>query len=161
MLQLPKGYYAVQADFENVPKDQFTYRGVTYAATEGVNLFGTPQEALVAATEVPEAVLEGLSYESFEAPVILFSVGTHRIDKMAVERPFVFLGEKAGSSPNLPATERNGVPVFNGERSAQENESILYGGYWYGTVKVSCDAEDGLYSVSYVEESTALGSLGN
>ena len=32
---------------------------------------------------------------------------------------------------------------------------------WYGTVKVSCDAEDGRYSVTYREESTALGSLGN
>ena len=31
MLQLPRGYYAVAADFENAPKDQFTYKGVTYA----------------------------------------------------------------------------------------------------------------------------------
>ena len=31
---------------------------------------------------------------------------------------------------------------------------------WYGTVQVSCEIEDGLYAVSYLEESTALGSFG-
>ena len=137
MLQLPKGYYAVQADFENAPKDQFTYRGVTYTATEGVNLFGTPQEALAAATETPDAVLEGLPYERFSAPVLLFSVGTHRIDKLALDRDCIFLGEKAGVSPNLPAASKTDAPVFNEERAAEENESVLYGGYWYGTMRVS------------------------
>ena len=39
MQQLPKGYYAVQSDFANAPKTEFTFRGVTYAVTEGVNLF--------------------------------------------------------------------------------------------------------------------------
>ena len=70
MLQLPKGYYAVAADFENAPKDSFTYRGVSYAVTEGVNLFATPHDALAAATDIPDTVLEGLDYESFDTPVI-------------------------------------------------------------------------------------------
>ena len=76
MQQLPKGYYAVAADYENAAKDSFTYRGVTYAVTEGVNLFGSVIDANAAATEVPETVLEGLEYDSFSAPVLLFSVGT-------------------------------------------------------------------------------------
>ena len=36
MQQLPRGYYAVASDFENASKDTFTYKGVTYAVTEGV-----------------------------------------------------------------------------------------------------------------------------
>lgn len=31
----------------------------------------------------------------------------------------------------------------------------------YGTVQVDCDTADGLYSVTYLEESSALGALGN
>ena len=103
MQQLPKGYYAVQADFENAPKDSFTYRGVTYAVTKGVNLFGTIQEANEVATEAPDTVLEGLPYESFSAPVLLFSTGTHRIDKTAITASRILLGERAGISPSLPA----------------------------------------------------------
>lgn len=32
---------------------------------------------------------------------------------------------------------------------------------WYGTVQISCDLEDGLYSASYTEESTAMASFTN
>jgi hypothetical protein len=109
---------------------------VTYAVEVGVNLFATPHEALAAAAEVPETVLEGLDYKSFEAPVILFSVGTHRIDKLVIDRAAYFLGEKAGVSPNLPAPGKTDAPLFNAQRSVKEEESILYGGYWYGTMKV-------------------------
>ena len=136
MMPLPKGYFAVQADFENAPKDQFTYKGVTYAVSEGVNLFATPHEALAAASEAPDAVLEGLDYEKIDAPVILFSIGTHRIDKLQIDRAAYFFGQKAGISPNLPAEEKWGVPVFNAQRSVKEEETVLYGGYWYGTMKV-------------------------
>ena len=135
MLQLPKGYFAVQADFENAPKDQFTYKGVTYAVTEGVNLFATPHEALAAANEIPETVIEGLAYDSFTAPVILLSVGTHRIDKLQIDRAVYFLGEKAGITPNLPAAQKYDVPVFNEQRQVKEEESVFYGGYWYGTMR--------------------------
>ena len=137
MLQLPKGYYAVAADFENAPKDEFTYKGVSYAVTEGVNLFATPHQALAAATEIPETVLEGLDYEKFEAPVLLFSIGTHRIDKLTIDRAAYFLGEKAGVTPNLPAACKTDAPVFNEARAAEENESIIYGGYWYGTMRIT------------------------
>lgn len=63
----------------------------------------------------------------------------------------------------------------NAQGTISEIESTLYKEYdipnevlfllpdsnWYGTVKVDCDATDGLYSVTYLEESTALGSLTN
>ena len=45
MQKLPKGYYAIQADFENAAKDCFTYKGVCYEVEEGVNLFATAPEA--------------------------------------------------------------------------------------------------------------------
>lgn len=137
MLQLPKGYYAVQDDFENAPKDQFTFRGVTYAVTEGVNLFGSVVDANAAATEVPDTVLEGLPYDAFSAPVLLFSVGTHRIDKLRFEAPRILLGEKAGVSPNLEKGEGLEAPAMNPERVDDPAvESILYGGYWYGAMRI-------------------------
>ena len=54
MIQLPKGYYAVQplpADATELVADSFTYKGVEYAVTVGTNLFATIAEALAAATE--------------------------------------------------------------------------------------------------------------
>ena len=113
MERLPKGYYAVQSDFENAPKDSFTYRGVTYEVQAGVNLFGSVIEANAAATEAPDTVLEGLPYESFSAPVLLFSVGTHRIDKLRITESRIFLGEGVGISPNLPAAKPHECPEMN------------------------------------------------
>ncbi len=111
MQQLPRGYYAVASDFENAPKDTFTYKGVTYAVTEGVNLFATPHEADKAATEIPDTVLEGLPYESFEAPVILFSAGLHRTDKFYLYASRYLLGQGAGVNPNLPLVDpAEGMP---------------------------------------------------
>ena len=136
MIQLPKGYYAVAADFESGSKDTFTYRGVSYAVSEGVNLFATPLEALEAAADIPDTVLDGLDYDSFDTPVILFSVGTHRIDKLRIEKPIALLGEKAGVSPNLAADNKTDAPVFNPERTVKEEETVLYGGYWYGTMRI-------------------------
>ena len=72
MIKLPKGYYAVQSDFENAQKDKFVFKGVEYEVVEGENLFATVIDAHAAATEVPETVIEGLDYESFDTPVIIF-----------------------------------------------------------------------------------------
>ena len=44
-IALPRGYYAVQNDFENASKETFVYKGVTYAVKEGENLFPTVIEA--------------------------------------------------------------------------------------------------------------------
>jgi hypothetical protein len=38
MKKLPLGYFAVQSDFENAPKDSFTYRGEIFEVKEGENL---------------------------------------------------------------------------------------------------------------------------
>ena len=112
MLSLPRGYYAVAADFENAPKDTFTYKGVTYAVEEGVNLFATALEADAAASETPEAVLEGLDYDHFEAPVLLFSKGVHSTKRLLLRGARYLLGEGAGINPNLPVTD----PLVGGER---------------------------------------------
>lgn len=137
MLKLPKGYYAVQSGFETAPKDQFTFRGVTYAVTEGENLFGSVIDACAAATETPDAVLEGLPYEAFSAPVLLFSVGKHQIDKLAVEGARIFLGEKAGISPDGAQADPNEPAELNPDRADLSGESILYGSYWYGVMRIS------------------------
>ena len=109
MNRLPKGYYAVQPIPDNVPElvaDSFTYKGVTYAAEVGINLFPTIKEALDAATEIPDVVLEGLNYEKFEAPVILLAKGSHSVGRKGTKDQVVFkssvyvLGEKAGISPS-------------------------------------------------------------
>ena len=134
MLQLPRGYYAVAADFENAPKDQFTYKGVTYAVEEGVNLFATAPEADAVATEIPDTVLEGLDYERFEAPVLLFSVGTHRIDNFNPVASRYVLGEKAGVNPNLTPKKFGDLPPLNPERADAEAESVLYGGNAQGNI---------------------------
>ena len=138
MQQLPKGYYAVQSDLVNASQTTFTYRGITYAVTVGVNMFATAAEANAVATEVPDAVLEGLPYERFTAPVLLFSAGEHRIGKRITERlqfsdSRILLGEGAGISPNLPGNDPMQPPALNPDRDGG-GESVLGGGYDYGTV---------------------------
>ena len=140
MIRLPKGYYAIVSDFENAPKDVFEYKGVTYAVEEGVNLFATMHEAdaaAAAAGDVPEAVLEGLDYDSFSAPVFLFSAGQHRIDKFVYTASRILLGQKAGISPNLDSATKAEAPAFNEARADAEAESVLYGGYWYGHMRIT------------------------
>lgn len=139
MQQLPKGYYAVQSDLVNASQTTFTYRGVTYAVTLGVNLFATAAEAYAAATEAPDAVLEGLPYECFTAPVFLFSAGEHAIGRRSADRvqitgSCIFLGEGAGISPNLAARDGE-APAENPARTA--NESVLRGGLWYGKIAMA------------------------
>ena len=134
-MPLPKGYYAVAADFENAPKDQFTYKGVCYAVEEGVNLFATAPEADAVANEIPDTVLEGLNYERFDAPVLLFSVGTHRIDNLNPTSSRYLLGEKAGVNPNLAPAQFGELPPLNPERADAESESIMYGGNGAGNIR--------------------------
>ena len=128
MQKLPRGYYAVKSDFENSPKDTFVFRGVTYAVEEGVNLFGKPHDALAAATEGPEAVLEGLPYASFDAPVLLFSAGVHETKAFYLTKSCYLLGQGAGVNPNLPRAEQTAVPERNPLRDA-EGETVFYGSH--------------------------------
>lgn len=130
MQQLPRGYYAVQSDFENAPRDRFTFRGVTYAVCEGVNLFSSLSAANEHASEVPEVVLGDLPYESFPTPVLLFSAGRHCVDKFSFTRSLTLLGEGAGISPNLPAENPLEPPTLSPARA--EGESVLWGSFWHG-----------------------------
>lgn len=130
---LPKGYYAVQNDFENAPKDVFTFKGVTYAVKEGETLFPTLADAAKNATVIPKVALEGLDYTP-DTPVILFSEGRHTVDRFAFSRSLTLLGQHAGVMPSLPAADPCETPAINPIR--EENESILYGSYWFGTYQV-------------------------
>ncbi|MBQ8409086.1 MAG: hypothetical protein IJY39_09525 [Clostridia bacterium] len=132
-LTLPKGYYAVQSDWENASKDSFTYKGISYAVTEGVNLFPSLAEANKMAVDTPDEVISGLEELKIEAPVILFSDGRHTIDKFAFNRSVMLLGQHAGVMPELPAL-RGDTPDINPIR--EENESVLYGSYWFGVYQV-------------------------
>ncbi len=147
MNQLPKGYYAVQCLADDVPElvaDSFTYKGVTYAAEVGVNLFPTIAAALAAATEIPDTVLEGLDYEKFEAPVILLSAGKHGVgrkgpkDRIIFDRSIYILGAQAGVNPNLPSEDPMQPQPLNPARAGgDETESNLRGGYDFGCAYAS------------------------
>ncbi|MBQ8214191.1 MAG: hypothetical protein IJZ80_09295 [Clostridia bacterium] len=137
MQQLPKGYYAVQSDFENAPKDSFIYKGVTYAVTEGVNLFGSLADAAQKAEEIPNEIIEGLERKSFDTPVLLFSEGRHVIDKFVFERSLTLLGQWAGVSPNTPAENAADLPTLTEGRG--ENESKLFGSFWFGNMRVASE----------------------
>jgi hypothetical protein len=134
MNRLPIGYYAVKNDFENAPKDSFTYKGVTYRVTEGENLFPTLSEANKAATLIPSEALYGLEGFDFDTPVIVFSDGRHTIDRFAFNHSITLLGQNAGIEPNAKADDPDAVPEINPAR--EENESILYGSYWNGAYQV-------------------------
>ncbi len=134
-MKLPRGYYAVKSDFENSPKDTFTYKGVCYEVAEGDNLFATIHEANAAAAEIPTEVLEGLAYDKFDTPVILLSVGIHKPDKFTFDRSITLLGENAGIDPNLPSSNKLDPPALNPKR-AVENETLLKGSYWFGKMFV-------------------------
>lgn len=138
--KLPKGYYAVAADFENAPKEIFNYKGVDYAVESGVNLFPSIAEALAAvAPEAPETVIDGLDYESFPCPVILLSAGIHKVGapsstKVEIRKNIAILGQKAGVKPNLPSPDPLLPHILNPERSNDADESTLKGDYYFGHI---------------------------
>ena len=75
--KLPLGYYAVTNNPEDMEKCVFTYKGVEYSVEAGVNLFDCLNDAYVAATEIPTEIISGLTYESFDTPVVLMNAGKH------------------------------------------------------------------------------------
>lgn len=140
MTMLPRGYYAVQSDFETADKTKFTYKGVTYEVEAGVNLFPTVFEAEKVANDIPEVVLAGITYERFEAPVILFSTGRHKIDKYTPRSSRYILGEGACVNPNLPVSSPTQVPAFNPTRADESAETVLFGGFYEGYVLLNSPA---------------------
>lgn len=144
MLTLPRGYYAIQNHYEEHDHSTFTYKGITYAVEAGINLFPSILEANAAATEIPDTVLEGLPYASFDTPVLLFSAGTHSIDKYVCDRNITVLGEHAGISPNLFKADRTEMPALNPLRT--ENETVVTGSYYHGNMLLS---EESVSSVTF------------
>ena len=140
MIALPKGYFAVQNDFENASKDSFTYMGITYAVTEGVNLFPSLAEANKLANEIPTEILEGLPYEQFTTPVVLFSKGTHKVDLFEFDHPLSLLGNRAGINPNLPSPDRREMPALNEARANEEEETRFLGSFWHGRMFIKVPA---------------------
>lgn len=137
MQQLPKGYYAIQSDMEHlepVSKASFFYQGTWYAVTPGENVFSTLEEAALHASEIPDMVLEGLSFSAFTTPVLLFSAGRHSIDDFSFSQSLTLLGQGAGISPNLPTGDPMEAPALHPKRSQIQSESILFGSYWWGTM---------------------------
>ena len=70
MKVLPKGYYAISKDTNAT---SFVFKGVTYDVVAGENLFPSLKDANAFIKEIPDTVIAGLDYESFDAPVVLFS----------------------------------------------------------------------------------------
>lgn len=136
MKKLPKGYYAVLPPDAAEGAESIFFRGEEFAAEPGVNLFFSPAEAAAAATEIPDEIIAGLPYDSFCAPVVIFSEGEHKIDGTNLTRPVVLLGTKAGIDPNLPAPHGE-APGLNPERG--DGESVLTGSFYRGVCTLSGD----------------------
>ena len=142
MIKLPKGYYAISADFENAG-NEFIFKGVSYEVEKGVNLFADLSDfCRLESVEAPDEVIEGLDYESFSFPVVLFSTGKHKIgrkreNRCEVTRSFAIFGQKAGISPNLHSDDRTELPALNPERANAEEESILAGTVYFGAINVA------------------------
>ena len=152
MNKLPKGYYAVVGLTENAERinessNTFCYKGVTYEVEEGVNLFTTITMALEAAVDVPETVIDGLDYKEFTTPVVLLSEGQHRVGRdrstiVAIKRSVTVLGQKACVNPNLPSSDPLLPQDLNPERADESLESMLRGGYDFGTWRISSPTVD-------------------
>jgi len=76
---LPKGYYAVISNKEELPKDRICFRGITYAVETGVNAFATVHEASAHAAEIPDEVLEAVALWAFKCVLtgILWGLRLH------------------------------------------------------------------------------------
>ena len=130
MKDLPIGYYAV-TNSDNY--DTFTFKEVTYSVEKGINVFSSLEEAFQNANDVPESVISGLDYSQFNTPVILFSEGTHKVEKFEIAKPITLLGQNAGISPNVKV-EGNSMPAENEARKV--GETLLLGHYWFGYIDV-------------------------
>ena len=145
--KLPLGYYAVTANPEDMEKGVFTYKGVEYSAEAGVNLFDCLNDAYVAAVETPSEIIDGLSYDSFDTPVVLMGIGRHEYNKRTpgnrsvfVDRSIAILGEGACVNPTVPSENPNEAPMLNPKR-AEENETLIYGSFWWGRFIVNRNIE--------------------
>lgn len=146
---LPAGYFAVFASEEEASLGFFKYKGVTYRAELGVNLFTTMNDAYVAATTVPTEILKGLDYESFTTPVVLIGEGVHYYNKgtpggrsIIFDHSVTVLGEGACQNPNVRSIDPFETPSLNPEREG--HETVLKGSFWWGRFNISKQGIDTL-----------------
>ena len=141
-MKLPKGYYAITSDFENAG-NEFSFKGVTYEVEKGVNLLSNFSDFFaLEEVEIPDTVIEGLEYDGFTCPVMLFSAGTHKIGKSRtirgdITRPVAIFGQKACVNPNLPASDPLSAPELNPERANPEEETVLDGNTYFGALSIT------------------------
>lgn len=128
MFELPRGYYAVDNSTET--KNTFIYKGKEYSVTPGVNSFATLEEAMQNAKDIPAGVIYGLDYKEFNTPVVLFSAGSHNVNRFYFTCSVTLLGQNAGVNPNVPCDDVLEAPSLNPEREV--NETLLKGSYWHG-----------------------------
>ncbi len=140
--QLPRGYYAVSSREEELEGGFFKYKGVTYSAVRGVNLFDSMNDAYIASLEVPCEVIPGLPGEGFSTPVILIGEGKHYYNKgtpggrsILFDHSVTVLGEGAFINPSVPGEDPFEAPLLNPERCGKE--SVLSGSFWWGRFIIS------------------------
>ena len=155
--KLPRGYIAVQQDQE-ASRETFIYKGVTYAVTDGENLFSTLSDANKAANFIPSETIAGLDGFKFDTPVILFSEGRHTVDRFAFNHSVTLLGQHAGITPNYLAGEDE-IPSVNPTR--EENESVLYGSFWHGAYQVGSPTVEKIYIDGFSVKGARFNDLRN
>ena len=144
--KLPIGYYAVVASEEDASKNYFLYKGIKYSVTPGVNLFACLNDAYVSSVDIPNEILAGLNYESFDTPVIIMGEGEHKYNKgtpnnraIKVDHSITVLGSNASVNPNLPQSSHAERPKLTPSR--ESNETVLVGSFWWGRFIVDSDIE--------------------
>ena len=131
---LPKGIYVVSSDFFDREGDvAFTFRGVDYTATIGVNAFARFDHMCEHAHNAPCAPFHG---RTFDTPVALVPAGVYKFKAgrefvtVKLTRPITMIGEAMGVSPNAPED----ISLPNPQRSMEE--SILEGSLYFGNLVI-------------------------
>lgn len=132
-MKLPRGLYAVSADFEGrTGLASFTFRDIEYEVEIGVNAFEN-MDLLVAhpleAAKEPFLGYEGRPVVLVSAGVLPMDHGTTRQERFRTTFPCaaVILGENAGISPNEADLR---TPVV------RRPESVLQGTFYFGAIAI-------------------------
>lgn len=140
-IPLPAGIYAVDARFLDMDDGQAVtvpFRGVTYAATVGVNAFGLFDRMSQLADTIPVQPFCG---RTFDTPVAIVPAGVHKCPSkreylpIRLSRGIAILGEAVGITPNDPTD----ITKPNPQRSMEE--SVLLGSLYWGTLAMLADAQ--------------------
>ena len=134
---LPIGVYAVSAAFTGQTETvRFTFKETEYEAQMGVNAFDTFEGMAAAPLTCPEQPFCGYA----DTPVVVLPSGVYKMDLFKETRKrtlmpcaIALLGENAGVSPN--------AEDLRTPNAAWQNDSILEGSFYFGTLGMRPDAE--------------------